>query len=157
MWTAVDVGPLVSITGIGADSSRVTRSDDVASRVDFSSPSVDFSLCVNVMITFCSHRRLAAVQSPPRSADSRWGSGTGPLPPSGVALSNMDVDVVATQQPPRGTPWSAIHGTGLIRFHFPRCTSKCRCGPVAWPVLPSSAIRSPAATLSPVDTSSREA
>ena len=52
------------------------------------------------------------------------------------------------------TPRALSHGTGLIRLPSspPWCTSKCRCGPVDWPRLPSSAIVSPASTYWPGST-----
>ena len=52
------------------------------------------------------------------------------------------------------TPRSRSQGTGLTRLPSspPWCTSKCRCGPVDCPRLPSSAIVSPASTYSPGST-----
>ena len=49
------------------------------------------------------------------------------------------------------TPRSRSHGIGSIFVPSipPTCTSKCRCGPVDWPRLPSSAIVSPAFTTWP--------
>ncbi len=50
---------------------------------------------------------------------------------------------------PTLTPREASHGRGSI-FFVPFChTSKCRCGPVLWPRLPTSAISSPHLTFWP--------
>lgn len=57
-------------------------------------------------------------------------------------------------------PPHPIHSSGstlLTRYCEPPArTSKCRCGPVVFPVLPDSAISCPCVTVSPTDTSSSE-
>src|SRR5438874_7559094 len=48
--------------------------------------------------------------------------------------------------------WSRSHGIGLIGSPPFGCTSKCRCGPVVLPVIPTAPTWSPAYTVSPTDT-----
>ena len=52
-------------------------------------------------------------------------------------------------------PWSCSHGAGSIAEPPSGWISRCRCGPVEWPVLPDRPTRSPGATLSPTRPRSR--
>ncbi len=77
-----------------------------------------------------------------------------------LAAQRAAYDEVAAQkatyeQPLMDTPRARSHGTGSVwpPYMAPEgCTSKCRCGPVDWPRLPTSAMSSPATTRSPART-----
>ena len=105
---------------------------------------VDVSLAASSSTPFLRARRAAGRPVAPAEADARSRAWHGASP---RACAGRPVAACARVQP------SAVRGS----IAAPRTrTSKCRCGPVAWPVAPTAPTRAPAATHARGRTSMRD-
>ncbi len=73
-------------------------------------------------------------------------------PPSATRRASRAVRSRAPVGQNMNTPRAASHGIGSVLMPPGRSTSKCRCGPVELPRLPTFAIRCPADTRCPTET-----